>query len=159
MKWDVLIYDGGLIRPYNIFDNTRFTDAVTAVLHDPEAQSLDREKLSEIIESTLRWQFWSRCEYECIVSSWPPVEYDPQVKLDVFTQVKINWDRFMDYIMVWRANYWEYEKAEGKSELMQDYSTICSRDDDNDAHCWGCKYFNFPLGCMINEEIELTDEK
>ena len=37
-------------------------------------------------------------------------------------------------------------------ELKQDYSKICTMDDDHDEHCWSCTKFVFPIGCMVGEE-------
>lgn len=34
----------------------------------------------------------------------------------------------------------------------QDYSEVCTHDDDHDEHCWGCIWFHFPIGCMKHEE-------
>lgn len=36
-----------------------------------------------------------------------------------------------------------------------DYSSVCTMDDDNDTHCWSCKCFVFPIGCMKDEEVNL----
>ncbi len=41
--------------------------------------------------------------------------------------------------------------------MKKDYSQQCSMDDDNEPLCWECKYFVFPIGCMIGEDVE--DEK
>lgn len=36
----------------------------------------------------------------------------------------------------------------------EDYSNICTMDDDHDKHCWNCVKFVFPIGCMIEEKEE-----
>lgn len=33
-----------------------------------------------------------------------------------------------------------------------DYSDICTRDDEHDEHCWHCSKFVFPIGCMVGED-------
>jgi hypothetical protein len=41
----------------------------------------------------------------------------------------------------------------------QDFSNICTHDDDNDPYCWKCIYFLFPIGCMKGEEAAEDDKK
>lgn len=36
--------------------------------------------------------------------------------------------------------------------MKDDYSNICTMDDDKDPHCWECRLFVFPIGCMKGEE-------
>lgn len=155
MKWNVMLFRNGEMKPFNVFQNYLFADAVTNIINDPVNENKTREELSEEIRRKAQWQFWSRCEYEYIATEWPPAKDDKGYKLDVYEQLMANWDRFMDYIMLWRHNYLLYEENLPK----QDHSFICSKDDDNDAHCWGCMWFQFPVGCKVNEEIELKDVK
>lgn len=157
MKWNVFIEHDGKIIPFNIFNNRLFADAVTSLVYDPHNEDKDREWFSDQIKQKAQWQFWSRCEYEVLVLSWPPHEDENGHKMDVYEQLTFNWERFMDYIMLWRKNYWNYEK-----NIKVDCSDVCSKDDDNDAHCWGCVKFNFPIGCMWKEsdfKKETTYEK
>lgn len=38
-------------------------------------------------------------------------------------------------------------------EDKKDYSDTCNGDDDDVTNpCWECKYFVFPIGCMVGEE-------
>lgn len=48
------------------------------------------ERLKEFIDSESRYQFWSRCEYETIVSGFP--KRKNEYKLDVYEQIKMNLD-------------------------------------------------------------------
>lgn len=41
----------------------------------------------------------------------------------------------------------------------QDYSKICTMDDDHDKHCWNCTKFVFPIGCMVGEEEKIEKER
>lgn len=61
--------------------------------------NLNRNEISDLIKRKAQWQFWGRCEYEHIISSWPPYDKDEGCKIDVFEQLTMNWDRFVDYIM------------------------------------------------------------
>ena len=44
------------------------------------------------------YYFWSKCEWEIILSDWPPSDTFCKEKIDVFDQVMLNWDIFVDYI-------------------------------------------------------------
>ena len=53
------------------------------------------------IVSTLMWNFWSKCEWEFIISDWPPISeevrkmrqnlrYTYEIKMDVWDQIRPN---------------------------------------------------------------------
>lgn len=54
------------------------------------------EKLRDFIELKTRTQFWSRCEYEVIVTGWP--QQNNSVKIDVYDQIKENIDVITDIL-------------------------------------------------------------
>lgn len=54
------------------------------------------DKFCEEVKSTLMYYFWSRSEYEIILSGW--IKKVDEYKLDVYTQVVLNWDRFIEYL-------------------------------------------------------------
>lgn len=43
------------------------------------------------------YYFWAKCEYEVIVSGWPPREGSDR-KIDIYTQLKENWDIFKELV-------------------------------------------------------------
>lgn len=48
------------------------------------------DEIKKFVDSELMYQFWSRCEYEIIVSDWPPSGVEK--KIDVYSQCKMNLD-------------------------------------------------------------------
>lgn len=42
--------------------------------------------------------YWSKCEWEIILSHWPPRKNAQELKIDVYDQVMLNWPIFCDYI-------------------------------------------------------------
>lgn len=58
----------------------------------------DRAVFADMVRSALLYHFWCKCEYEIILTSWPWREGDPERKVDVFQQVMMNFDRFIDYL-------------------------------------------------------------
>ena len=104
------------IEVFNVFDHYRFREDVEKLMKSKPSY----DELSEQLRKTAIYYFWSKCEYEVVVTSWPPrigadeiqrirndsYPYGTHVKLeigskvDVYSQLQLNWDRFVDY--VWR---------------------------------------------------------
>ena len=55
------------------------------------------EELKEFIDSTAKYRYWSRCEYEVIVTGWP-VSRDKH-KLDVYEQIEMNLDNITQLML------------------------------------------------------------
>lgn len=48
------------------------------------------EEIKEFIINESRYRFWSRCEYEVIITGWP--KQKREVKIDIFNQIMENID-------------------------------------------------------------------
>lgn len=133
LMWNVLVEDINRkeIVSYNIFDHVRF---VTALVKD--YNKLKRDKtledfetaFVERIKSNLMYYYWSKAEWEVVVTSWPPymsleevdrvnneiskyekeyghkpytAHFSPVIgeKIDVYDQVMLNWDMFVEYVL------------------------------------------------------------
>lgn len=55
-------------------------------------KDLTLERLKEFIDIESRYQFWARCQYEVILSSWPLKENGHKYKMDVYEQIHMNLD-------------------------------------------------------------------
>lgn len=95
LKWNVIYHSMNRdeITFFNVFDHSYFAASVATILSTVE----NKEELADNIIPDLQYYFWSKCEYEVIVSPWP-LRDKPKEKIDVFTQVINNWDAFIDYI-------------------------------------------------------------
>lgn len=60
----------------------------------------DKDAFTKELRSELMYYYWARCEWEVIITSWPPSPEGTfkDVKIDVFDQLNMNWDVFVDYI-------------------------------------------------------------
>ena len=98
LKWNVIYYNFNKkkIEEWNIFNH---------ITYKHEVESL-REKCKEIrefsreLERITMYYFWCKCEYEFIASAWPPRE-GTERKIDIYTQLKMNWDNYVEYL--WRS--------------------------------------------------------
>lgn len=50
------------------------------------------EEFKEFIAKESLYKWWSRCEYEIVISSWPPTDKDVKEKIDVHSQILMNID-------------------------------------------------------------------
>ena len=58
---------------------------------------VSEEQWKKFVERHGMYMFWSRCEYEIIVTSWP--KGDKEVKIDVWQQIKSNLDVVVKILM------------------------------------------------------------
>lgn len=55
------------------------------------------EELKKFIDSTAKYRYWARCEYEVIVTGWPVSRNT--YKLDVYEQIKMNLDNITQLML------------------------------------------------------------
>ena len=129
LEWNVYREDWNnkSIKPWNIFKHSSFCAEVETLI-DAAKHGLNRENFEKEIKRHLMYYFWSKSEYEIVLTSWPPYITDderirlnaeaeenaakgrgnrihnicPYVaeKIDVYEQVMLNFDHFIDYL--WR---------------------------------------------------------
>lgn len=125
MEWKVFTRDmnADKIKEYNVLSHYSFMSSLAKLVHN----RISKEAFSEEVKKIAQYYFWSKHEWEVVITSWPPyidanernrlnAEYvvmskkyghDPHVldvrlsvgsKIDVFDQLRLNWDAFIDYI-------------------------------------------------------------
>lgn len=109
-EWNVFYesFNDKKIKYFNIFDNTallNYTIKAAKKFKD------DRAAFEKEIEGWLSYYYWSKCEWEVVITSWPPRDGVEQ-KIDVYDQVMINHDRFFDYL-------WENRAAIAKLKVVK----------------------------------------
>ena len=82
---------------YNIFEHVSFVMDCAKYIkkHKNEYFTLETK-----VRRTLQYYFWSKCEMEVIISDWPP-SGKIERKVDIYEQVRLNWDVFYQY-------FWEH---------------------------------------------------
>lgn len=104
LEWNVVYmsWNERQIKKFNIFAHDYFfEDCARSYRKCGE----DREAFLAEIRKILGYYFWSKCEWEIILSAWPPNERMKESKVDVCDQVVLNWDRFADYVWENRAAF------------------------------------------------------
>lgn len=128
MIWNVYYRDMHTrqIKVWNIFNHSSFREEVINL----KKKKLPKEEFSKRLERKVLHYFWSKFEYEAVITSFPPYidkkeldrlnsEYEnfnttyghypltidvcPETyeKIDIYQQVHLNWNVFVNY--VWRA--------------------------------------------------------
>ena len=94
MEWYVYYYDfnNNVIEPYNIFRHCKFSEDVKELLR----QNLSKQDFADKLNVLVRYYFWSKAEWEVIISSFIGNAEDK--KVDVYNQIYLNWDKFVNYV-------------------------------------------------------------
>ena len=129
MKWNVILknYSTGKLYAFNIFENVEFRMNIEKLIE----RKYDRERFEKELDGEAHYSFWAKSEWETIFTTWPPyidaeeieriineyhinrnpgeplpervdVNLESKYKIDVYAQLRANWDRFVDY--VWRVS-------------------------------------------------------
>lgn len=83
------------IEPYNIFNHSGFLDDCKNALRK---YTDNKEGFLRMVRSSLRYYYWSKCEWEIVLSDYPPSDSFKAEKIDVYSQVVLNWGVFSEYI-------------------------------------------------------------
>ena len=123
LVWNIYRYDfnSRKIEKYNVFNHSGFDKDVKKIPRD------DKAEFAEKLRREAQYYFWSKCEMEVVITSWPPYidenEYkriskereehiekrgnEPRIlnicptvgsKIDIYEQLMLNWDYFVDYV-------------------------------------------------------------
>ena len=111
------------IVTYNIFRHSAFYEAL---INTKKKYKEDFEGFADAVKKALMHCFWSKSEYEIILTSWPPyveadaidkvvkerdehikqynnfyrniIKLEVAEKVDIYDQVLLNWDIFIEYL-------------------------------------------------------------
>lgn len=105
MEWNVYYHDSNAkkIIQWNIFKHGSFRKEV----YDLLKSDLNKENFIEQLRKSLMYYFWSKSEYQVLIL--PLVGQADDIKIDIYDQVIMNWDKFSEYvwsnkeIFTWKA--------------------------------------------------------
>lgn len=97
LSWYVYRQDAnsGKIEPWDIFEHWRFRQDIIELLKQLD-ENTGRANFAKDVKSNLMYYFWSKAEYEIILKNW--IGKDCEIKIDVYDQVMLNFDKFIDYL-------------------------------------------------------------
>ena len=100
MEWNVYYYDinRNKIRPFNIFNHSNFKNEVIDLI----GKIKDYDEFSKEIKKVLFYYFGFKAEYEVVIAPWCGGSDKDGIKVDIYSQVMLNWDKFLDYVWNYR---------------------------------------------------------
>lgn len=95
--WNVYIQDfnNKCIKIYNIFDHYSFKKDLFETYNEFKE---DKDNFLFRVKRLLQYYYWSKCEWEIILSDWPPSKKFNDMKISVYDQIENNWHIFSEYI-------------------------------------------------------------
>ena len=99
LVFNVIVYNFNTKKfvPYNIFTY------LEREFKKSSLKDMSKESLMSWILDKSQYMFWSRCEYEVILSPWPPNE-NVSRKIDVFEQIEMNIEVITDMFYNYHKN-------------------------------------------------------
>ncbi len=96
LEWNVIVYDVNQckMKVFNVFHHGGFRDDVAK--HIKKCKT--KEEFAEAVRKSLFYYYGSKCEWEIIISPLFDRKDTAAEKVDVYWQVRNNWERFVDYI-------------------------------------------------------------
>lgn len=96
LEWYVYLEDVNKKRiiKYNVFHHYGFCQDLKSVIEKLK----NKKDLSEKVNRLALYYFWSKCEYEILITSLINRSNFKNEKIDVYDQLQLNWNTFVDYI-------------------------------------------------------------
>lgn len=94
MTWNVFYHNCNTdkIETFNIFRHGRFREDVAGALN----RYKDKNLFDDSISASFFYYFCGKVNCEVLIKAW--VGCDVEIKMDIYDQVMMNWDRFVDYV-------------------------------------------------------------
>lgn len=115
LTWNVYVgsFNKRVIEVQNVFGHSGFLEDCKKAARKYKD---DKEAFSDAIRTSMMYYYWCKCEWEVIISHWPPNDKMENAKVDVYSQVNMNWDHFIDYV-------WENKKELAKRDKRDEGTT------------------------------------
>lgn len=102
LTWNVYVYNFNkrCIETRNILgkDSVIISNVLEKAKSEYKENVPDYDKFKEEVRNIVMYYYWAKCEWEVIISAWPPNENAKEEKVDVYSQVMLNFDVFYNYI-------------------------------------------------------------
>lgn len=96
MEWYVYRYNinSRKVERFNIFNHGSFSEDFEKL----RQKGLERDGFAEELNRLLMYYFWSKYEYEVVVGELTDRQNKAEEKVDIYDQVRMNWQQFLDYV-------------------------------------------------------------
>ena len=95
ISWNVFYHNcnSRSIETFNVFEHGSFREYVKKAAKKYQ----NKEDFAKQLRSEVMYYFWSKCEWEVLVTPWISPRESEKKKIDVCWQIMNNWDVFVDY--------------------------------------------------------------
>ena len=96
LEWNVYCDDFNerKIRIFNVFNHHGVIEDLKKFVKKYKT----KEEFCEHLRTTIMYYYWSKCEWEIVLTSFPERQDYTEEKIDVYDQLMLNWDKFCDYV-------------------------------------------------------------
>lgn len=104
LEWNVYVenFNAKKIEVHNVFNHCGLLEDLAKDMkkvHVREDRPEEKKWFFERLKRNIQYYYWSKCEWEIILTSWPPDIKDfKDMKVDVYDQIMLNWDIFCEYV-------------------------------------------------------------
>ena len=110
LEWNVYKEDfnSKCIKIFNVFDHHNFIRDLQKI----HKKYKKKDDFCKELRKILLYYFWSKCEYEIILSDWPPSKEErgfKKEKVSIYDQIENNWNIFADYVWDNRKEIKKYD--------------------------------------------------
>lgn len=111
------------IKPYDVLPY--FRDSWKHKDNKIEREKIkDKKDLQKWIENESRYMFWARCEYECLIGSWPFGSLKLNEDIKNFLSKDYNLDNYSDNIHFYNIITQDMEKIDFHKQIMMNIEII-----------------------------------
>ena len=117
LEWNVFIsnFNSGKIETHNIFNHYGIKEDFQKIVKKyiktlKDDGTFDKKAFADEIRRPLMYYYWSKCEWEIIIDHWPHCDRFREEKVDVYDQISLNWNVFVDYVWDHREELAKWKK-------------------------------------------------
>lgn len=101
LHWNVIAEDFNArkIVPYDVFTHGSFLADLRKAVKAYKDGVITLDEFLDKVRQSLVYFFWAKAEHEVLVDGLFDHDGSEQLKVDVYAQIKMNWDRFTEYLL------------------------------------------------------------
>lgn len=96
MEWNVYYHNINrqTMSHFNVFDHGGLTQDIIKITKKYK----DKDTFCKELKRSIMYWFWSKSEWEILIYPWVGGKDGIQRKIDVFSQIMLNWHIFSEYV-------------------------------------------------------------
>ena len=98
LEWNVFVPDINKrqMKIFNVFTHGIYRQEIIKLLNHRDDYTL--EEFKEKVKSSTMYYYCCKCEWEILIAPWIGDFDKESIKIDVYTQLEMNWDHYIKYL-------------------------------------------------------------